>query len=254
VSIFIVSHKFYYFPECPGYASIQVGSSELQIGATSVRDNTGDNISHLNSSFCELTALYWVWKNNNDDKIGLVHYRRYFKASTQTIDLNGSQIASGDDLFKALKEHDIIVAKPRNYVIANIKDHYLKAHSKDDLDLLRKEISLQYPDYISSFDHVMSDSKLSLYNMFVAKRKVIEPYFEWVFSILLSLKDKIPYETYDPYQRRVFGFMAERLFNVWLYHHRNEIKIGYRKVVNIEGENLLLKGVGFLKRQYLGKR
>ncbi len=254
MKIFVVSHKNYNFPLENSFSPIIVGSSANISDDVEYRDNTGDNISHLNSSFCELTALYWIWKNNRDDEIGLVHYRRYFKPATQAIDLNGSQIASSGDLSLALNESDIIVAKPRNYVIANIKDHYLKAHSKDDLDLLRKEIALQYPDYISSFDHVMSDSKLSLYNMFVAKRKVIEPYFEWVFSILLSLKDKIPYETYDPYQRRVFGFMAERLFNVWLYHHRNEIKIGYRKVVNIEGENLLLKGVGFLKRQYLGKR
>ena len=69
------------------YMPIQVGKAlhpELDLGFQC--DNTGDNISEKNGSYCELTALYWAWKNLKDvDYIGLCHYRRYFDLTEEKL-------------------------------------------------------------------------------------------------------------------------------------------------------------------------
>lgn len=84
VRIIIASHKKYRMPDDEMYLPLHVGAegkkaadgNDLDLGY--VKDNTGDNISFLNASFCELTGLYWAWKNLDADYIGLAHYRRHF--------------------------------------------------------------------------------------------------------------------------------------------------------------------------------
>jgi len=84
VKVIIATHKKYRMPNDDMYLPLYVGAEgkkdrkgdELNLGY--VKDNTGENISSLNPSFCELTGLYWAWKNLVVDYIGLVHYRRYF--------------------------------------------------------------------------------------------------------------------------------------------------------------------------------
>jgi hypothetical protein len=233
---------------------LQVGKSPQKIAEHSVKDSSGNNITDLNSSFCELTAIYWIWKNTQDEFIGLSHYRRYFSSNSDALKVKGKNIASSAELGDLLKDTDILISKPRNYFITSIKSHYVHAHHQSDYTKLRDEIFLQHPAYLADFDHVMSGTKISLYNMFVCKKSLIDEYFVWLFPILFALEKKIPYQDYDAYQKRVFGFMAERLFNVWLYHQRDRLKIKYLPVVNIDGENLLHKGIGLLKRHFWGNK
>lgn len=254
LKIFTVSHKVYTFPPHNAYTPLQVGTSPESIAEKSLRDSTGDNIAHLNPSFCELTAAYWIWKNVQEEVVGLAHYRRYFASSTSNLTVKGKRIASPEEMADMLKSADILVAKPRNYFITSIKSHYIHAHHESDYTQLRHEIVLQQPDYVSDFDHVMGGTKISLYNMFVCKKSLIDEYFARLFPLLFALEQKIDYQNYDAYQKRVFGFMAERLFNVWLHHQRDRLTIKYMPVVNIDGENLFLKGFGLLKRHFWGTK
>ena len=77
IKVIVATHKKYEMPNDKMYIPIHVGSEgKKELGY--VKDNTGDNISDKNSYFCELTGLYWAWKNLDFDYLGLVHYRRHF--------------------------------------------------------------------------------------------------------------------------------------------------------------------------------
>ena len=85
VKIIIATHKKYRMPDDEMYIPVQVGAEgKDDLGYT--RDNTGDNISNLNSQYCELTGLYWAWKNLDADYVGLAHYRRHFRVKNKTKD------------------------------------------------------------------------------------------------------------------------------------------------------------------------
>ncbi len=78
IKIGIAYHKPSVILDCqhflPIYAGKALSTSELGIQG----DDEGDNISEKNPWYCELTALYWLWKNTTADYKGLMHYRRIF--------------------------------------------------------------------------------------------------------------------------------------------------------------------------------
>lgn len=92
IKIIIAAHKKYWMPTDPVYLPVHVGAEgKASIGYTP--DNTGDNISSKNPHFCELTGLYWAWKNLDADYLGLVHYRRYFtRKEVHNIEAKKNQI------------------------------------------------------------------------------------------------------------------------------------------------------------------
>ena len=170
IKILVAAHKKYWMPADDVYMPLQVGAEGKEpLGY--IPDNTGDNISDKNPNYCELTGLYWAWKNLDCEYIGLCHYRRYFGKSTHTKDIEKkkSAIFHRADYEKLLEKYDVILPVKRNYYIETVRSQYEHAHFKKDLDEVQEIIAEKYPGYSDAFTAVMNRRKLYILNMFVMK-------------------------------------------------------------------------------------
>lgn len=201
-------------------------------------DNTGDNISKKNNSYCELTGMYWAWKNLSGEGvkiIGLNHYRRYFDFHHQVSDIYNAKSFSSRD-FRSLDlsvpsaiEEEInngaVVSANPIYFDASLAYTYCYYHNSKDFKALQHVIASTQPEYIrKAFWEVMyQNCKLMPYNMFLMSWDDFDNYCIWLFDILQRVENIIDISDYDFIQRRIYGYMGERLLNVWLRAERKKI-------------------------------
>ena len=245
IRIIVATHKPYWMPEDPMYLPVQVGAA----GKDSIgfqRDDEGENISRKNTNYCELTGLYWAWKNLDADYIGLAHYRRHFSNGKRFGDKK-EKVIRREELAEKLKEADLLLPNPRNYRIETNYSQYVHAHHARDLATTRKILAEKDPEYIRAWDESMRKPTGHRFNMFVMKKGLFDDYCAWLFSILSELEQRLDISSYSDYDKRVFGFVSERLLDVWIGTNR----IGYKDIpyVFMENQNWIVKGWNFLRRK-----
>jgi hypothetical protein len=245
IKILVCTHKAGEFPNDDIYLPLHVGKALSNIDLGIQGDDTGDNISVKNKSFCELTGLYWAWKNiktiyPNIQYIGLCHYRRYFALDRKKSNRYGRiSVRSLPDiknykniLLPILRSNKQIIVKPKTHAWS-LQIEYSRCHYSDDYITLKEVVNDLYPEYNFSFNRVMElNNRLSYFNMFVSSYSFLEDYCEWLFAILFELEKRINISNYNEYQARVFGFLSEYLLNVFVYHHNTPI--AYRPYFFIE--------------------
>lgn len=229
--IFIVMHKQYKVTDKLPYKSIAVGANKDTFD-TNYKDDIGkENIANKNSTYCELTAHYWVWKNiaNDYDNIGLNHYRRYFGNSR----LQRTRLLQDNKITKYLKKYDIILPDPWYWKMTVAEKYYIDGWGrKKDILTTREAIKKYYPDYLKAFDIVMKQNHASYCNMFITNRENFVKYSNWLFKILKYVEKNIDISNYTPEEQRVFGYLSELLLNVWVY--KNGFRIKYLPMIQKE--------------------
>jgi hypothetical protein len=199
----------------PYEEAIQVGSAmtvdRLYEGV--VTDDTGDNISRLNRQFCELTAMYWIWKNATEDIEGLVHYRRHFILP--------------DDWVERMycNNVDVILPTPL-YVAPSIAGNFNKRHDPSNWGYLME--CWEHEDYEECQEaKLFFDGNLySPCNMFIMRREVLNDLCQWMFPKLFAVAGHGGINE-DAYQNRYPGFISERLITFFFDRHRDKYKVVY---------------------------
>lgn len=251
IKLLVATHKEYRMPQDDMYFPVQAGSAISSVCLDKYTpDNSGDNISSKNKNYCELTCLYWAWKNLEADYIGLCHYRRHF-AQNNNKD-KWQRILDRQTAEKLLEKHPVILPKQRNYYIETTYQQYIHAHNKQDLDITEDILCQFYPEYMSAYKKVMESAKGHRFNMMIMRRDLFDGYCSWLFDVLFKLEERLDISNYSAYDSRVFGFVSERLLDVWML--TNKVDYTELPVVNMENQNWPKKITNFLKRKFLHKK
>ena len=248
MKIAIVTHKDKCFLNNSIFYPVQVNAKKNNyvIDENYFLDNVGDNISIKNENYCELTALYFMWKNiKNEDVLGLNHYRRYFHflnyslfkphriieidSSDKLIEKHNQNADKiKDRVRKWLQKNDVILPFVRktkhNKKYISISDEYKTNHIASDWNVTMKIIQEKYPEYSNSISKYLdNNNEIYLMNIFIAKSEWVNKYCEWLFSILFEVEKNISISD-DNYQKRVFGFLSERLLTLYVKHNNFKVK------------------------------
>ena len=236
--ILVCCHKQDIMATKEPYLPIQVGKALSNVELGIQPDNEGDNISEKNRSYCELTGMYWAWKNlKNADIIGLCHYRRYFDFHTKGIkshfdqilkktnDFNQIELSIPDKIFQQVMDGVVIVPRPWN-VNESVKNLYCEKHISDDFRIMEKVIKEKKdPKYIQAFWKLMYESNQQYYgNMFIMTWHEFDMYCSWLFDILDRIEELTDITHYNAVQKRIYGYMSERLFHVFLIANQLKTK------------------------------
>lgn len=237
IKLYVVTHKKYNLKDNlknQGYCLISVGDGKFLNDG--FRDDEGYNISCKNANYCELTAMYWLWKNDSDNEIkGLCHYRRYFTKAI--ISQKEKYFLNKQDIKKYFEEGIEYILPYKSRYVRNADYNYLRCGRKKDLNILREVINEKYPSYVNDYDYIMKNNWSYLTNMMITTSEQWNLYCEWLFNILFEVEKRTDLKGYTKEEARIYGYMSERLLSVWILH--NKFKVKEFRTVNIEEEKNL---------------
>lgn len=255
--IYCVTHKEIASPRIDNFHTIQVGDDPNDFA--DLRDNRGANISNKNSTWSEATAFYYIWKNCSGSAVGLCHYRRFLvpnylrelihedidRPYDETSKHGLGNYASGfhieqDLMFKAMADggvstyssafdellinSEIILPRSNRLPEGGFLKQYLQAHPAWPMFELLAIISKQDNKLARRAHHFFSQFERAYWNnLFVMRWELFEEYCEFLFPLLFELERKIELPD-DPYQKRVFAFLSERLLNFWIWDRKPKRK------------------------------
>ncbi|WP_251213098.1 DUF4422 domain-containing protein [Adlercreutzia murintestinalis] len=222
-------------------------------------DNVGDNISERNPSFCELTTLYWAWKNVQADYYSFCHYRRLLSFAPHSLkntlerdwgvytmncltERNLQEIGWGDAHPELdVADYDFMIGehiKTQDLQASNVRDHWRNADAlyEKDLDLFLEIIAEKYPDLAKiARDYVAGDDFYPC-NMFVARKELFDEYCTKLFDVLFEFEHRADFSHYSIEATRVTGHLAERFTGIFyrLLQTRHQLRLRELEVVRFE--------------------
>lgn len=197
---------------------VQAGASLTTRRVADLLDNNGENISYKNANYCELTVLYWIWKNHLSDGVGqtkryygLFHYRRWLDISEED--------------WKCIYDNDVDVVLPYPTVHEpDINEHHVRYITKEDWSAVLRALKECAPDYYTAYDRIFSQEYMYNYNIMVAKADVLDEYCGWLFPILERVEELSRPKGSERADRYI-GYIGENLLTLYFLYNKDRLKI-----------------------------
>lgn len=236
IRIYVSCHKRCHVLKSDLLYPVQVGTANApERYEGMLYDDEGKNISDKNQRYCELTAQYWAWKNQDADYYGFFHYRRYMSfaeeefAHTAFEDVELERLDDGvadklcihrDRVEELLGEYPVIATSEtelKNLHKSYKSNYYFYALTQhiEDLDLVLEILHKQHPEYDEVAQEYIHGSKGYYCNMFIMRKDIFQKYCEWLFPILEEHERRRDISAYNTQDYRVSGYLAERLFGIY---------------------------------------
>lgn len=240
VAIYVAAHKQVDLYGSKIMKPIQVGAGASDAFPNMAHDNEGENISHLNPSYCEMTAQYWAWKNTDSPYVGFCHYRRYFNFNSKSFEENQfgevlDYCIDGATQYKyklddnsicaALQGVDVLTTREqdiRRWAGPTATNRSLYADAPhlhvEDLDTMVAILIANHPEYEQDAIDFLTDHKACFCNMYIMKREIFSEYCAWLFPLVEQFCQSADMGLYSKEGLRTPGHLAERLFNIYMRH------------------------------------
>ena len=263
----VAFHKKFFSYKDDIIVPIHVGSKKSKENLEYLKDSSGDNISGKNKNFCELTGIYWMWKNIDANFYGMMHYRRYISLENKLeyrlkrilyifsrlfylkpiinildmrelfqIKISDEQVMEkeirkmSEKITSEMQKYDVILPK-KEIFNKSVYLQYKKAHIVEHLDKLLEIIKEDYEHIYPYYQkEIKKGNKIYPLNVFIMKKEYFFEYSKFIFDVLFKLEKRIKIPS-DSYQMRVFGFLSERMMLPFIDYLKDKEAINVKEGV-----------------------
>jgi hypothetical protein len=228
IKIAVAHHKPGFIFKNNIFIPIHAGKSLSKLELNIQGDDTGDNISVLNPYYCEMSVIYWLWKNEKHaDYLGLCHYRRYFTFKQTNLlskvfnefcyliaklfscfikGIHYTKLEEFDideeccetmlnnfsyDLKKDIEKNNNVLYCTKEVKLSG-KSIYMLLSSSVGFELiadLKNVIAHEYPEYYDILKYTLDHNSFHAFNMLILKREVFDKYCMFIFDILRRIQN-----------------------------------------------------------------
>ena len=187
--------------------TVQAGAALTKKRIAVFSDNSGDNISRKNKQYCEMSAVYWLWKNSHHDWIGIEHYRRHLLVEP------------------GMLNDDVDAILPLPYICyPNEVTQFGRFVGTSVITALKRTLHDLHPNEYNTYMYILYGQYQYTYNLLCAKRAVFNDYCRWFFHIT-EYMEKLSPSVPEIAETRALSYVAEVLTNIYFMSNADKLRL-----------------------------